>query len=886
VPITGQKPATLAAGQRLGPFEIQEPLGAGGMGEVYKARDTRLDRDIALKVLPDRLSRDAEALGRFEREAKALAALDHPYIAGIHGLEEASGFRFLVLELVPGESLSERLTRGRPPLGDALRIAARIAEGLEAAHDRGILHRDLKPGNVQVTADGGVKLLDFGLAKNVASEQQSEAETLTKDPETREGTVLGTPAYMSPEQSRAMPVDRRTDIWSLGCILYELLAGKRVFQAPTVSDTVAAVLSREPDWSALPSDVPPSIRHILHRCLEKDVNHRLRDVGDLRLELEEALAQLKAPRPPRAVAWRSVGWAAALGVALLALVVWLVLRARGGPITPPQLAQVTSTEGVEEFPAFAPDGARVAYSAEKGGVRKIVVKSLSDGRESVVTSGDRDDIQPAWSPDGNRLLFVRGQTAERRLEPGDVFGRFTGGDVFALDLDTRAEKKLLDNAFNPAWSPDGKSIAVDAVWAGPARIWVVDSGGHNPVQVTSDASEAVEHLRPRWSPDGRRIVFQNLERTRFAVRVVDVTSKATTFVTKDAFRDLNPVWSPRGRSIYFTSDRGGGLNIWRLPVDAEGRAIAQAQQLTTGAGQDVEPAFAPDGKRVAFVVLKQNADLWRLPVSPETGHAAGDPERLIGSTREDSRGEWSPDGRTIVFNSDRDGDMNLWLYDVATRAARPLTRGAGGDYQPVWSPDGKRVVFFSSRGGTLDVWSVDVASGELQRLTSGEAVDVNPFFSPDGRRIAYQSDEGGHLEVWVMDADGGHKRQLTQTGVSGHFLRWTSDGASVLYRCPCGGKSQSMLVPVDGGEPRPTAAITGGAHMSFSPDGKRVMDVVAHKVLWVSPLDGGAPEQVFQFADPTARIDYPVWSPDGRAVLFDRYEPQGGDVWMMSGLTD
>ncbi|MFI5038251.1 MAG: hypothetical protein ACHP93_07205, partial [Solirubrobacterales bacterium] len=414
--------------------------------------------------------------------------------------------------------------------------------------------------------------------------------------------------------------------------------------------------------------------------------------------------------------------------------------------------------------------------------------------------------------------------------------------------------------------------------------WLLDANGRNPQQAGTDTSEEVAHLRPRWSPDRRRIVFQNAERTRLDARVLDVTSGQLHWLTNDLFQDLNPVWSASGRFVYFSSNRGGGFNVWRLPVGGDGRPDGAPEQVTTGAGQDVELAASPAGGRLAVAILRQNADLWRLPVAPDSGRVAGEPEKVVATTREESRGAWSPDGNWIAFNSDRGGDMNVWLYSLADGSTRQLTRGRGGDYQPNWSPDGQRLAFFSSRAGTPGIWTVEIASGRIGRLSPEGCIEVNPFHSPDGRLIAFQSDRDGRLEVWVMRPDGSQARELTHVGVMGHFLRWTADGRRILFRCPGGGTARTMRVALDGGEPELTAEVAGGAHMSLSPDGSRVMDVVGHKVLWVSPLTAGAPERVFEFSDPDVRIDYPVWSPDGHWVLFDRFRPQGGDVWVVDGL--
>ncbi|HEY1250555.1 MAG TPA: protein kinase [Thermoanaerobaculia bacterium] len=847
----------LSTGTRLGHYEILALLGAGGMGEVYRARDSQLERDVAIKVLSDALVRDPEHLARFAREARLLAAVNHPNIATIHGFDEKDGLRFLVLELVEGEPLDALLASGPLPVQQALEVAGQIAAALAAAHEKGIVHRDLKPSNVRVTPAGQVKVLDFGLAKTV-EETGPLSSVVTTSPATMTaaGTILGTPAYMSPEQARGRPIDKRTDLWSFGCVLFEMLTGERAFRGETVSDCIAAILAREPAWADLPRATPAGAKRVLRRCLDKDPECRLHDANDARIELAQA------PRRTRAERGRTVR--------------------RSGSGVPPRLTQLTLAKGLEESPVFSPDGEEIAYGADVGGVRKIFVRRVGGGSGIALTSGPHDDIQPAWSPDGSTIAFVRAREPGRKLEPGDVFGWFVGGDVWALDRRSGEVARRVEDAYNPSFSPDGASIAVDAPWAGQRRLWLVDAHGRNRKQLTSDTSEAIAHLRPRWSPDGRRIVFQSMESTKFDVRVVDLQTQKLVWVTNDLFQDIQPVWSPSGRHVYFTSYRSGGLNLWRIAVTAGGKPRGAPQQLTTGAGQDVEPALSPDGTRLAFTIRKQNADLWTLPVDPATGRPSGAPKEAIGTQREDSRGAWSPDGRFIAFNSDRTGEMNIWIHDRGNGSERPLTSGPGGDYQASWSPDSRTIVFFSSRSGTPNIWSADVGSGALRPLTESASLDINPFFSPDGRAIAFQSDRTGRLEVWVMDSEGGNAHALTAVGVGGHFLRWTPDGESILFRCPAAGRA--MLAPLAGGDPRAVAEVAGGAHMSLSPDHSRVMDVVGHKTLWVSPLSGGKPEAVFAFEDPDARIDYPVWSPDGRAVLFDRFRPQGGDIWMMDGV--
>ena len=852
----------LAAGTRIASYEIAGVLGSGGMGNVYRATDTRLGREVAIKTLPEHLSRDDQALARFEREARFLATLSHPNIATIYGIEEHDGRRFLILELVQGETI-ERLVP--LPLERAMSFAMQIVTALEAAHDAGIVHRDLKPSNVKVTPADHVKLLDFGIAKAVAGgDNLSQAPTALHDL-TRSGTVIGTPAYMSPEQFRGDTVDARTDIWSFGCLLFEMLAGRRAFDGRSYLELADAVRAIEPDWSALPRATPDSVRQLLHRCLRKDPHERLHSMADVRIELT---AVDRHPSKPT----------------FFDSIVSAFRRPRTEPAPTPtpilRLRQFTFAARIEEFPAWSRDGKSIAYSRDVGGIRKLFMKPLEGGDDVQLTSGDCDELQPAFSADGAGLLFVRARDAGRRLEPSDVFGHYgdeaSTGDVWSIDIGTRRESRLVENAFNPAVAANG-TIAVDASWGGSRRIWILNEHGRNPRQISSDATEAITHVRPSWSRDGSKLTYQQIERTKFNVAVADLETRRTVTITDDAYQNINPVWSPSGRFIYFSSYRGGGMNVWRVPVGPDGMPMGAPQQLTTGAGQDVQIAAAPDGRRLAYATLRQNADVWRLPLDA-SGKASGEPESVIATSREDSRGAWSPDGQQIAFNSDRTGDMNIWLFKLHDGATRQLTRGAGGDFQANWSPQGNEIAFFSSRSGHADIWKVDVESMKLTQLTRSKSLDINPFFSPDGSEIVYQSDASGRLELWVMQSDGSRPRQISDVGVAGHFMRWLPDGF-IYFRSPAHG---TMRIAPEGGTPE-LVTTNSGAHISFSPDGAKFIDVTGHKVLWLYGRDGSA-EQLFAFGDPDIRIDYPVWSPDGKWLLFDRFKPDGGDIWIAENV--
>lgn len=554
------------------------------------------------------------------------------------------------------------------------------------------------------------------------------------------------------------------------------------------------------------------------------------------------------------------------------------------PSRQPKLTQLTFADGIEQYPAWSPDGSRVAYSGEVEGVRKIFLKDLGSGEERQLTQGGEDDIQAVWSPDAATILFVRAQKPAETLQPVDVFGAFEGGDIWSVDVQSGSEAKVIDNAFNPAYSADGKYIAYDASRSGPRRVYTSDSRGHNPQQISTDTSEEVSHVRPRWSADGKRIVFQNIDRTRFNIRTVEVDGRKMTWITNDLNNNLNPVWSRNNDFIYFSSDRGGGYNIWRVGVSPASEPVGQPRQVTTGAGQDVELAISSDGKYLSFAVLQQNADLWRLPVSPANGKPTGPPEEVISTTREDSRGSISPDGSRIAFNSDRSGEMNIWLYSFSDRSTRQLTRGPGGDFQPTWSPDGRQIVFFSSRSGNADIWKLDLESGSLTQLTRDPATDVNPFFSPDARTIAYQSDRTGRTEIWLINTDGSGERQLTRVGVRGHFIRWNKLGDGVVFRAVTASGWRVAQAPIDGGALTELPHVIGGGHLSFNHAYSALADVTGHKTLWSSPVAGGAPEKIFEFPDADVHIDYPVWSPDGKWILFDRFRTVSGDIWMIENF--
>ena len=859
-------------------YVLERELGHGGMAIVYLARDLKHDRLVALKVLHPHL---AATLGpeRFLQEIRLAARLQHPHILTVFDSGESDGHLWFTMPYVEGESLRARLDREGPlPLHDALRIAREAGQALQYAHEHGVVHRDIKPENILLTKDGNTLVTDFGIARRLDGGGTSKL--------TEMGMVVGTPSYMSPEQAAGEPeIDGRSDEYSLGCVLYEMLTGSPPFAGPTAQSIAAKQVSQPAPLIVAPG-VPLAVSRTIARALAKSPDERFPTVADFVRALDRAGEGVQ--RSPLRIAAITLGALVIVGGAVIAgRRLGQSPGGTAGSVTPGRerkLSQLTVADGVEEWPAWSPDGARLVYTGEADGFRQLFIRTLATGEERRLTHSRRDDIQAAWSLDGKRLAFVRANTEGGKLEPGDINGwYFEGGDIWSLDLASGKETRLVDDAFGPAWSPDGARLAFDARWGGPRRIWVADARGRNSRQITADSNDAVVHAGARWSPDGARLVFRRIERTKWDVAVADLRSSSLIRLTDDIVTDMDPAWAPDGGSVYFASARGGGLNLWRMPVTTSGAAAGPAEQLTTGAGDDVQPAPSPEGARIAFTVLGINSDIWRLPVSPQTGRVTGSPQLVVGTTRVESRGAWSPDGRVIAFNSDRRGDMNLWVRSLADGSERLLTHGPGGDYQPNWSPDARTIVFFSSRSGNAEIWAVRVADGALTRLTDDPSPDTNPFYSPDGRHIAYLSEREGRAEVWVMNADGSNQRKLYDGAAGGHFLRWTKDGKAVVFRAEIGAQTQVIAAPLARGPATRLPAISSGAHMSFSPDGSLVLDVRNHKSLWVHPIDGRPPYQIFEFPDPDVRIDYPAWSPDGRWVLFDRAATRSGDIWMLEG---
>jgi len=826
---------SLSAGTRLGPYEILAPVGAGGMGEVWRARDTRLGREVAVKVLPERLATDAEALGRFEREARAVASLSHPNILAIHDFGREGEVVYSVTEMVAGETLRQRLAGGALPVRKALDYAQQIARGLAAAQDRGVVHRDLKPENIIITPDGAVKILDFGLAKLAPSEQDGLTGTPTRQAGTAPGKVMGTMGYMSPEQVRGQEVDHRTDIFALGAVLYEMLSGRPAFRRDTPADTVSAILKEDPPaMSSTNRPISPQVERIVHHCLEKNPAERFQSARDLGFNLEAVAgtqtgsgasgADIGLPHgvvagsrhgfPGRAGA---VGLGVAIGLLAGLATGWLGAGYSRQPVTyaPPSMRTLTYS-GVDREPSAAPGGRLIAYASERDGGTQIWLKQHPGGDEVALTHGAIDAV-PRISPDGSQVLFVRQEGTERSLYRVPV----VGGEP----------RKVLDDVWEADWSPDGSRIVIarNRISGGASTdfVLIVDAAGQDAREIAR--LDNISLSSPRWSPDGTTIALvqtgtENSDSTLLLVNVADGSKRV-----------LSPP-PPLGRlSALVWIGSGGSLLYTKSETIVVGQTAASSSQVVL---QDV--------------VSGEARSLMWLPSATGSLDVVGPGAIVLGS------GYLRQNLREITLDGASAGSEGRWL-----------TRGNSMDRQPVFSPDGKWVLFSSNRSGNLDLWKLSTETGAIRRITEDQADDWDPAFTPDGRNILWSSNRSGHFEIWMCAADGTGARQISQDGYDAENPTSTPDGAWIVYNSANPAHTGIWKMRVDGTQA--TRVVPGSwSTPDTSPDGKYVAYRTGSQLrtLHVARLsDGGAamPPKPLSGTNLNGR---PRWMPDGKSLLF------------------
>ena len=828
------------------------------MGEVYRATDTKLGREVALKVLPAEVAQDPERLARFRREAQLLAALNHPNVAAIHGLEEAGGQLFLVLELVEGEDLGERLKRGPLPLDEAIGVAKQIAEALEGAHEKGIVHRDLKPANVKLTPDGKVKVLDFGLAKAwtgdgggvTSSADLSQSPTLAQTG-TAAGLILGTAAYMSPEQARGKAVDKRADIWAFGVVLFEMLTGRRLFEGETVSDLLAAVLKTAPDFAALPAGVPPRVRRLLGRCLRKDPKQRLHDIADARIELaeeEDVAPAVPGITPPRrAVAL--VPWAVTT-LAIAAAAAWALLGGRPAPATVPalKLAVLPPSGTVSSGPIdISPDGRRIAFTAAgTDGQARLYVRNLDDLEPKALPGTEGADA-PFFSPDGRSVGFF----AEKKLKRVDL----AGGPA----------RELADAPDHRGGSWGSQNLIVFAPEGGGRIFRVPASGGDaTPVTALDPGTQETSHRWPRFLPDGKRFLFMSRkpsppgrlavevgsveggQRTRlvesstggvfargrlYFVRETTLLAQAfdsrTLTVSGDPVPVAEGVWrnlNTDGLTAFSVAEdgtlayRGGGLLQGQLTwLDRQGRPLGTVGPPAILGSMDL----SPDDRRVLAEIVDPVRDTSALFV---LDGATGMTTRVSFGTGNQVAGLYSPDGRQIAFSWDAQGPFDLYRREVGSAGEpTPLLVSGVWKYPESWSPDGRFLSYTQSETGQpRDIWVLPM-TGEAKPFPVAQtpAEESGSAFSPDGRFLAYVSDESGRSEVFVRTFPASTRKWQVSTG-GGTSPVWRRDGKELFYLTPDLTLSAVPTALGPGGlEPGTARALfqSRGLHLPSSPGG-------------------------------------------------------------------
>jgi serine/threonine-protein kinase len=869
---------TLAGGTRLGPYEIVNALGAGGMGEVYRARDTKLNRDVAIKVLPDAFGQDVARLARFTREAQTLAALNHPNIAHIHGLEDSAGVQALVMELVEGDDLSVHLTRGPMPLAEALPIARQIAEALEAAHDLGIVHRDLKPANIKVRPDGTVKVLDFGLAKamdpvsDVASHTSGSAlansPTFTRQV-SEAGMIVGTAAYMAPEQARGKAVDRRADIWAFGVVLFEMLSGTSAFSSDTVSDTIAAVLTREPDWRAIPPATPAPIRRLVQRCLERDVRRRLQAIGEARIVLEDpdaARTGSSATPPPARSTARWVATAIAAGLALFAAG-WLTrpeTRSTDGSVKKVDLAidALEATQG--RVPVISPDGSRVAYIAG----HRLRVRPLD--RLDAIELPDSDEVAfPAWSPDGRQLAYVR---------QGRVWKVSTDGGP---QTDLGAVPSDLVGSGGGTWTS-----ADEIVFAGSdtAGLWAIPAGGGmgRDLLPLDRAAESDFHEIAAL-PDGRGFIFP-VHRNGRLPDLIAVFSGGTrrTLLELPGESLRHPVYSPTGHILYVRETTNPG--IWAVPFSLDRLETTGQPLLVVPGGR--APSIARDGTLCFMRSDDTPVELVRVSrtgVIEIVTELAGTRTAMLtgGPTGSSLQQQWggvslSPDGRRVALSIGFSPGQ-LSVFDFA-RGSLSLVATGTFPSRSVWTRSGDVLIYASSREARAwNLWSRRAdGAGEEQRYSTSEEVQLPSALSPDGTTLVFSEGSGPSGNFFKMSPGTSTKASpLFPDRVWGLAASFSPDGRYLAYESPESGRSEIFVRPFPEGNQRVQVSSGGGGSPVWAKNGE-IFYVGGQAITAVSVSPQGStlavskPVVLFQIGGDTRLVpDYDV-TPDGNTFYMLR----------------
>jgi Tol biopolymer transport system component/tRNA A-37 threonylcarbamoyl transferase component Bud32 len=883
--LSGPKTTGLAPGTQCGPYRIEGLLGEGGMGSVYRALDTRLHRHVAIKVSTECFS------DRFEREARAAAALNHPHICMLHDV----GPDYLVMELVPGQTLEDLLASRRLRLPETLKYASQIADAVSAAHAVGIVHRDLKPANVMITDSGSVKVLDFGLAKLTdRPEAAQDDNTRTERSLTGEGTVMGSAAYMSPEQAEGRKVDARSDIFSFGLVLYEMLSGKRAFRAASRMATIAAILHEDPPplGKTVPG-LPKELERIVNRCLRKDLARRSQSIAEIKVALEELQEEMESGASPsiapvgrKPARWR---WCALGGVvaALGAALFFLLSRETRAPLTQVPL---TSYNGFLADPALSPDGSQFAFAWDGGqdnALPQLYVSLVGRGTPlQLTTTPGAAARAPAWSPDGQTIAYLRVTPGKKRsdLMVIPALGgpeRRIGGAVLSIAMQSFAEWRL-PSLGRPAWSPDGKWLYFSDVSPQTTAIFVVPAAGGEARQLTDPSAATYGDWGASVSPDGLKLVFDrkvaDLNRSLFVVELRNGnTAGALRQITNDSGNAHSPVWTGDGRDIiYIDGAENSAQSILRvrasggLPVRIEGISADYATSLS----------ISPARHRLAYGRALEDYNIYKLPLSS----AGGPRQKFLSSTRYEGSPAYSPDGRRIAFDSNRSGVHQIWVADADGSNAVALTNFTSGVAgSPKWSPIAPTIVFDARPRGLADIYSINAEGGTPKRLTDNPAEDHIPTYSADGRWIYFSSMRSGKRQIYRMPANGGEATQITRNGA---YLSMASpDGKWIYY----GQAGRLWRVPPEGGEETPVLEVPS----LYNPNMFCVTGLGVYYAGAFDPASRTIPLRLYRFTDgktvELGRFDKPFGgqpsvSPDGKWLAYSQMDSSVYDLMLVENF--
>jgi len=863
----------LAPGSSIGPYRIERLLAAGGMGEVYRARDTTLGRDVAIKILPRHFTADPERLARFESEARMLAALNHPNIGAIYGLEAAAGgVRALVLELVEGETVADRIQRGSVPVTDALTIARQIADALDAAHEKGIVHRDLKPANIKVTPDRVVKVLDFGLAKAATGERQSPVVTVDS---TQKGTILGTAAYMSPEQARGQPVDKRTDIWAFGCVLYEMLTGHAAFPGETVSDTIAAILEREPDWAALPATTPAMVARLLKRGLEKDPKRRVRDIADARAEIDDALEGGKAPamvvgRPPGISphsVWRR--WAAIVLLALAsALAGWSVRRlnpASDNPLSNATFTRLTNFEGDEVEGTLSPDGKFATFLSDRDGPLDVWLTQVGSGRfVNLTRESHMPGLRPVrnlgFSGDGSEIWFGGAPVGRMRIMP------MMGGPPRPF---------LLDRAVEVAWSSDGARMVYHTDAPGDP-MFVADRTGVGAKQVFVDPIVGGHNHHQAWSPDGRWIYFaRGIQDTRQLDlwRIAADGGQPERLTYHDAYVGFP---TPTGdRNVLYIAQDHDGSGPWLWALDTNSRAT---RRVAYGTEQYLSIAASADHRRLVASVANPSASLWTVPILDRPAEDADAKPMTLPTVR-----ALAPQlvGQSLFYLSSQGTGDGLWRFEGG-KAVEILKGSDDALFEPpAVSADGRQVAVILRRKGKLRLHVLSAEGGDLRSLAESIDVRGSLSWSPDGKWIVAGGidDRGPGLFKIPLD----HGAAVRLIAGTARDPVWSPTEDLIVYRGANVSVDAPLLAIRSDGTNVELPAIrlrVEGKRYRFAPNGLALVYAQGPfpaQDFWLLDLATKKSRQLTRFNNSAATRSFDVTA-DGKQIVFDRVRENADTV--------